>query len=70
MAKAQGVKQEEKKGLARYFRGVKSEFRKVVWPSKEQVVRYSIIVIVCVIFMALLLSLFDKLVMLSLSPIY
>lgn len=70
MAKAQGVKQEEKKGLARYFRGVKSEFRKVVWPSKEQVVRYSMIVIVCVIFMALLLSLFDKLVMLSLSPIY
>lgn len=70
MAKAQGVKQEEKKGLARYFRGVKSEFRKVVWPSKEQVARYSAIVIFCVILMALLLSLFDKLVMFLLSPIY
>ncbi|MDO5715251.1 MAG: preprotein translocase subunit SecE [Tissierellia bacterium] len=70
MAKAKAVKQEDKKGLARYFRGVKSEFKKVVWPSKDTVIRYTGIVIITVIVVALLLSLYDKLVMLLFRPIY
>lgn len=70
MAKAKGAKQEEKKGLARYFRGVKSEFKKVVWPSKSTVMRYSGIVIITVIIVALILSLYDKLVMFLFKPIY
>lgn len=61
---------EKKGGFSRYFRGVKSEFKKVVWPSFQTVVRYSIIVIVAVILSALLLSLYDKIIMFLFKAIY
>ncbi len=50
-------KKVEKKGLLTKFKyfchGVKSEFEKVHWPSKENMVKYSIATIVFVIFCAL-----------------
>lgn len=71
MATKDSVKKaEEKKGLAKYFRGVRSEFKKVVWPTKKQILNYTLIVIVACILFALLLALFDKLVIFALSPIY
>ena len=64
MATKTTPKTEEKKGsLGRYFRGVKSEFKKVVWPTKDTVIKYSIIVIVAVILSSLLLLAYDKIVM-------
>ena len=51
------VKKEEKKSLWVRFRvfchGVKSEFLKVHWPSKKEMVRYSIATIVFIIFCSL-----------------
>ena len=51
------VKKEEKKGLWTKFRifchGVASEFKKVHWPSKENMVKYSIATILFVIFCGL-----------------
>lgn len=71
MAKTQVKPNEEKKGgLGRYFRGVKSEFKKVVWPTFDKVVQYSLIVIAVTIAISLLLVIYDKLVMFLLSPIY
>ena len=34
------------KGIAKYFRDVKSEMKKVVWPSKKQIINNTIVVLV------------------------
>ena len=51
------VKKEEKKGLWTKFRifchGVASEFKKVHWPNKKDMIKYSIATIVFVIFCGL-----------------
>jgi len=71
MATKQVAKTEEKKGgLGKYFRGVKSEFKKVVWPTKKQVIQYSLIVMGVSIACAILLSLYDRLLVFLLKPIY
>lgn len=70
MATKDSVKKADDKSLAKYFRGIKSEFKKVVWPTKKQVLNYSTIVIVASIIFALLLSLYDKLVIFVLHLIY
>ncbi|MCD1146661.1 preprotein translocase subunit SecE [Peptoniphilus sp. KCTC 25270] len=46
-AKTNAVNGDKKdsKSLKRYFGGVKSEFKKVIWPSKKDWIRYSLIVI-------------------------
>ncbi len=36
-------------GPAQYLREVRDEMRKVAWPTRPEVIRYSIIVTVCVI---------------------
>ena len=36
-------------GPAQYIREVRDEMRKVAWPSREEVIRYSIIVVVTVL---------------------
>ena len=44
----------ERVGPAQYLREVRDEMRKVAWPSREEVIRYSIIVVATVIvYMAL-----------------
>lgn len=43
--KSSTPKVEDKKSLTRYFRGVKREFKRVVWPTKKQLFQYSLIVI-------------------------
>ena len=39
----------ERVGPVQYLREVRDEMRKVAWPTRPEVVRYSIIVTVCVI---------------------
>jgi preprotein translocase subunit SecE len=39
----------ERVGPAQYLREVRDEMRKVAWPTRPEVVRYAIIVTVCVI---------------------
>ena len=50
----------EKVGFIRriplFLRQVGTELRKVVWPTKEQLVTYTIVVIVFVTFLALIVS--------------
>ncbi len=56
-------KKEEKTGMLTRFKtfchGVKSEFKKVHWPSKKDMVKYSIATIVFVIFCSLFFYLID-----------
>ncbi len=62
MAKQNAVKKEDTKSASKYLRGVRSEFKKVVWPTKSEIINYSIIVIVTSILFSLLLAGFDWIV--------
>ena len=46
-------------GLIAYLRGVRQEFRKVVWPTREELTTDTIVVIGCVIFFAVSFWLID-----------
>ena len=45
--------------FGRFFRDIKSEMKKVVWPTKKQVINNTIIVAVVVVIAAIILSLLD-----------
>lgn len=45
--------------LVRFIREVVAELRKVIWPTRKQVVTYTIVVLVFVSFMVALVSLLD-----------
>ncbi len=56
----QGNKSSKKKGgLISYFRGVRQEFRKVVWPTREELTTDTVVVVACVAFFALAFWLID-----------
>ena len=41
------------KSIAKYFRELKSEMKKVTWPTKDQLVRQTLVVIVAIIIIGL-----------------
>ncbi|MBZ4671232.1 MAG: preprotein translocase subunit SecE [Clostridiales bacterium] len=47
--KAKGEKKSFVYGLKKYFRDLKAEFKKVVWPTKQQVVKNTSIVLITMI---------------------
>ena len=67
-AKAQKDKKDDKKSkpgifqrIGRWFREMKSELKKVVWPSGKQTVNNTVTVIVCVIVVGACIWIFDGL---------
>lgn len=49
MAKAKDEK--KKPGFKEYFRGVRMEMKKVVWPNRSELVSYTaIVIVVCALF--------------------
>ena len=46
-------------GIARYFRELRSELKKVVWSTPKQVLKNTLIVILCVIFVGAFIWVFD-----------
>ena len=46
-------------GICRYFRELRSELKKVVWPTPKQVLKNTLIVLVCVLVVGVMLWLFD-----------
>lgn len=59
-------KKEEKKEkvklrerIKRFFRDYKSELKKVVWPTKAQLIRQTSVVLVAIIFMAAIIGALD-----------
>lgn len=50
------MEEAKKKGL---FKGVKSEFHKIVWPDKETVAKQSVAVIVITAILAIFIGLLD-----------
>ena len=52
-------KKKEKTGMIAFFRGVRQELKKVVWPTKEELTTDTIVVIACVVFFAVAFWLID-----------
>ncbi len=48
-----------KEAIITYFKGVKSEWGKITWPEKQQVIAETIYVIVIVFFFTMLVLLLD-----------
>ena len=46
-------------GIRRYFRELRSELKKVVWSTPKQVLKNTLIVILCVIFVGVFIWVFD-----------
>ena len=47
------------KRIGRWFREMRSELKKVVWPSKSQMVNNTLVVIACVIVVGIFIWVFD-----------
>ena len=47
--------------VAKYFKDLKSEFKKVVWPTKKQVINNTTVVLVTIIIFGVLVGAFDTL---------
>ena len=45
--------------IARYFRELRSELKKVVWPTPHQVLKNTLIVLACVVVVGVFIFLFD-----------
>ena len=45
--------------VCRYFRELRSELKKVVWPTPKQVLKNALVVLVCVLVVGLFICLFD-----------
>ena len=57
--KSQSSQGKKSTGLIAYLRGVRQEFRKVVWPTREELTTDTVVVFACVIFFAALFWLID-----------
>ena len=45
--------------ICRYFRELRSELKKVVWPTPQQVLKNTLIVVACVLVVGVFIWLFD-----------
>lgn len=61
MAEANAAKKSRNpfKAIARYFRETKSEMKKVVWPSRKQVVNNTLVVIAAVLIIGIFIWVLD-----------
>jgi preprotein translocase subunit SecE len=55
-------KQKKQSGIIKFFKEVKNEVSKVKWPSKKDMIKYSIATIVFIVFFALFFCLIDLLI--------
>ena len=46
-------------GIARYFRELRSELKKVVWPTPKQLLKNTLVVIACVLVVGVFIWTFD-----------
>ena len=59
MAEATAPKKKSGNKIVRFFKEVKSELKKVVWPSKKQVIKNTLIVIAAVAIIGLIIWVLD-----------
>lgn len=61
MADATAQKKKSGNRVVRFFKEVKSEMKKVVWPSKKQVIKNTLIVIAAVVLIGVVIWALDML---------
>ena len=61
MAEATAKNKKSGNRLIKYFKEVKSEMKKVVWPSKKQVIKNTLIVIAAVVLIGVVIWALDLL---------
>lgn len=59
MAKAKAVSEKRENRVVRYFKETRAELRKVTWPTRQEALNLTGIVLAVTIFMAALLGLLD-----------
>lgn len=52
-------KQVKSFSITRYFRETRAELRKVTWPTREEAVKLTVVVLVTILVMAVLLGVLD-----------
>jgi preprotein translocase subunit SecE len=60
MAAEAKVGNEKNNSIVNYFKGVRSEFKKITWASREDVIKTTTIVLTIVIIVALIIWAFDS----------
>ena len=50
---------QQRGGFGKFFRGVKAELKKVVWPTKKELINYTIVVFLVTIFIAFIIYILD-----------
>ena len=55
--------------VCRYFRELKSELKKVVWPTPKQVAKNTLIVVCCVLAVGVFIWLFDAIANFGISAL-
>lgn len=50
---------QEKAPKKSWFKGIKAEFKKIVWPDKESLAKQSVAVIVISVILGIIISIFD-----------
>ncbi|HMS46408.1 MAG: preprotein translocase subunit SecE [Candidatus Microthrix subdominans] len=56
---AKTVRKEERTSPTQFFKEVRSELRKVAWPTREELIRYSIIVLVAIVALTIFVTVLD-----------
>ena len=56
-------------GICRYFRELRSELKKVVWPTPKQVLKNALIVVGCVVVVGVFIWLFDFVAQVSVNAL-
>ena len=58
-SKAKDSKKKQPNRVAKYFKDLKSEFKKVVWPSKKKVINNTSVVLGSIVLMGIFVGLLD-----------
>lgn len=57
--KEKAPKKKSSNGLKSWFKGLKSEFKKIVWPDKDTIVKESTAAIVITVILGIIIALID-----------
>ena len=60
-AKAKAKGQKKPNPVAKYFRDLKGEIKKVVWPSRKQIINNTLVALVLIVASAIVVWAFDQL---------
>lgn len=56
----------EKKGFKNWWKGLKAEFSRIIWPDKPTIIRQTVVVIVITIIIGILIALIDSVIQVGL----